>query len=131
MKVCSITAAATAALGVSLATAAGAQEKVQQDTSVTEAHAPGVKRLREAIDVLNTGDYAKTRAYFDANSVGAPNPNASPYAMPFSGHVPTFSHILNLHRRSGGFDLVRITTYPARSAVVGILRNRLTGDEEY
>ena len=35
---------------------------------MTEAQTAGVKRLKEMIEVLNTGDYATIRAYFEANS---------------------------------------------------------------
>lgn len=92
-------------------------------------YAAGEQRLKEVIEVLNTGDYAAMRAYFDANSVGAPD--SSTRATKFAGHVPTFSHILLRHGTSRGLDLLRVTTYPARGAVVGIVRNRATGDEEH
>jgi len=121
--------AGAAALALSLAAAAPAQQAQPNPAPMTEAQTAGVRRLEEMIEVLNTGDYAKMRAYFEANSVGAANP--SPGANTFSGHVPTFSHALNRYHASRGLDLVRVTTYPERGAVVGIVRNRLTGDEEY
>lgn len=57
-----------AALALSITAAAHAQQA--PDTApLTEAQTAGVRRLEEIIEVLNTGDYAKTRAYFEANSV--------------------------------------------------------------
>lgn len=106
-----------------------AQQAQQAPALSPELQVAGERRLRELLEVMNTGDYAKTRAYFEANSV--PQAEPSPNAAKFAGHLPTFSHILNRYRSSRGLDLVRVTTYPARGAVVGILRNRLTGDEEY
>ena len=121
--------AGAAALVLSMAAAAHAQQSQTDTTRMTEVQVASVKRLKEMLEVLNTGDYAKMRAYFEANSVGAPNAPAG--APPFSGHVPTFSHILNRYSASRGLDLVRMTTEPSRGEVVAIVRNRLTGDEEY
>jgi len=112
-----------------IAATAHAQQAQPATAPLTEAQTAGVRRLNEVIEVLNTGDYATIRAYIEANSVGVPNP--SPGAKTFSGHVPTFSHVLRRYMTSRGLDLVRVTTEPARGDVVGIVRNRLTGDEEY
>ena len=98
---------------------------------VGQAQSPGVKRLEEMIAVLNTGDYATTRAYFEANSVRVfPVP---PGSKPYSWEVGAFSQALGTYRRSRGVDLVRVTTVTQneRLITVGIVRNRLTGDEEY
>jgi CubicO group peptidase (beta-lactamase class C family) len=121
--------AGAAALALSIAAVAHAQQAQPDTATLTEAQTAGLRRLKEVIEVLNSGDYDTIRAYFDANSVGAPDP--PPRAKPFSGHVPTFSHVLIRYSTSRGLDLVRVTTEPSRGGVVGIVRNRLTGDEEY
>ena len=46
--------------------------QAQSDTTpLTDAQTAGVRRLQEVIEVLNTGDYATIRAYFEANSIHA------------------------------------------------------------
>lgn len=99
---------------------------------LTATQAAGVQRLKEVIAALNTGDYATIRAYFEANSVRVfPVP---PGTKTFSWEVGAFSQVLNRYRKSHGVDLVRVTTVatgPSRGDVVGIVRNRLTGDEEF
>ncbi|MES2521283.1 MAG: serine hydrolase domain-containing protein [Gemmatimonadota bacterium] len=131
-RIMRVRAFAVAVLSLSMASVAGAQRAVQAQPDaapMTELQTAELKRLKEMIEVLNTGEYAKMRAYFDANSVASPG--STPRAAPFSGHVPTFSHILDRYNQSRGLDLVRVTTDPARGEIVGIVRNRLTGDEEY
>ena len=128
MRACSRAFAGSATLVLSLAAVAHGQQAQLDTTSLTELQIAGVRRLKEMIEVLNTGDHAKMRAYFEANSVGAPDPQG---AKTFSGHVPTLSHILNRYSTSRGVDLVRVTTEPSRGEMVAIVRNRLTGDEEY
>jgi CubicO group peptidase (beta-lactamase class C family) len=111
-----------AALALSLAAVAPAQQPQQETAPMTEAqidaevvrYAAGVKRLKEVLAVLNTGDYATIRAYFEANS----DENA-------------LSNALGRYHLSRGYDLMRVTTEPNRGDVVGIVRNRTTGDEEY
>lgn len=108
---------------------AGAQPAQPNAVTLTEAQTAGVKRLKEVLAVLNTGDYATTRAYFEANSVRIfPVP---PGSRKFSWEVGAFSQVLARFHRSGGLDLVRVTTEPLRGDVVGIVRNRLSGDEDY
>jgi D-alanyl-D-alanine carboxypeptidase len=115
-----------AALALSFSTVAHAQ----QAPPLTEAGTAAVKRLKEVIEVLNTGDYATIRAYFEANSLqGVAGP---PGSKTFSWGVPQFSQILARYRDSRGLDLIRVTTLPSdRDVVAGIVRNRITGDEEY
>lgn len=127
--------AGAAALALSMAAAAQAQQAQPDPAPLTEAQAAGVKRLEEVIEVLNTGDYATMRAYLEANSVHtvAYNP---PNQKTFPWEVQALQQILDRYRRSRGLDLVRVTTEPSaggpvRPDVVGIVRNRLTGDEEY
>lgn len=107
-----------AVLSLSSATVLPAQQsqQPQQDmVPMTDAQTAGVKRLKEVIEVLNTGDYAKIRAYFEAQ-----------------GDEKWLANALMRHRISRGFDLMRVTTDPEHDAmVVGIVRNRTTGDEEY
>ena len=118
--------ASAAALALSIAVVA--QEQQAQPDAATEAQFAGVRRLKEVIAVLNTGEYATIRRYFETNSVRIfPVP---PSAKKFSWEVGAFSQVLNRYRQSGGVDLVRTTIDP-KGDIVGIVRNRLTGDEEY
>ena len=60
--------AGAAALALSIAAVAPAQH-VQPDTALlTEVQTAGVKRVKEMIEALNSGDYPTIRAYFDAQS---------------------------------------------------------------
>ena len=82
---------------------------------MTEVQTAGVKRVKEMIEALNSGDYATIRAYFDAQS----DPNG-------------FVNALGQYRLSRGFDLVRVELVPNRADLfAGIVRNRITGDEGY
>jgi CubicO group peptidase (beta-lactamase class C family) len=126
------------ALALSIATAAHAQQAQPDAALLTEAQAAGVKRLHEVIEVLNTGDYATMRAYFEENSVVPPAPPGMtnpPDIMKHPWGTPQFSRALITYHHSGGLDLIRITTVPDRGdfrdIVAGIVRNRLTGDEDY
>jgi CubicO group peptidase (beta-lactamase class C family) len=124
--------AGAAALALSIATVALAQQAQPDPAPLTEAQTAGVRRLKEMIAVLNTGDYAKTRAYFEANSVDIRT--GVPGVEPGSWHVTAFAQGLGRYSTSRGLDLVRVTTVPSgasRGDVVGIVRNRITGDEEY
>jgi CubicO group peptidase (beta-lactamase class C family) len=121
--------AGAAALALSMATVAPAQQAQADPAPLTEAQTAGVRRLKEMIEVLNTGDYAKTRAYFEANSVDIRTD--VPGVNPGSWNVTAFASGLDRYSASRGIDLVRVTTEPSRGDVVGIFRNRTTGDEEY
>ena len=88
--------AGAAALALSLATVAHAQQaqQAQPDTApMTEAQTAGVKRVKEMIEALNSGDYATIRAYFDAQS----DPNG-------------FANALGRYHLSRGYDLLRVET---------------------
>jgi CubicO group peptidase (beta-lactamase class C family) len=111
--------ACAAALALSIAAvthARQAQQPAKPDVApMTEAQIAGVKRVKEMIEVLNTGDYARIRAYFAAQS----DPNG-------------FVNALGQYQLSRGFDLVRVELVPNRGDLVaGIVRNRITGDEAY
>ena len=110
--------AGAAALALSLATVAHAQQQpqAQPDTApMTEVQTAGVKRVKEMIEALNSGDYATIRAYFDAQS----DPNG-------------FANALGRYHLSRGYDLLRVELVPDRGDLVaGIVRNRITGDEDY
>ena len=57
------------ALALVLSAAAGAHAQQQPDAApLTEVQQAAVKRLNEILELINSGDYAKTRAYFEANS---------------------------------------------------------------
>jgi CubicO group peptidase (beta-lactamase class C family) len=104
-----------AALALSIAAVAAAQQAQQDTAPVTEAQIAGVKRVKEMIEVLNSGDYATIRAYFDAQS----DPNG-------------FENALGRYHLSRGYDLMRVELVPNRGDLVaGIVRNRITGDEDY
>jgi CubicO group peptidase (beta-lactamase class C family) len=118
-----------AALALSIAAVAPAQQAQPDPAPLTEAQTAGVKRLKEVIEVLNTGDHAKTRAYFEANSVDIRTD--VPGVTPGSWHRTAFAQVLGRYSTSRGLDVVRVTTEPSRGDVVGIVRNRTTGDEEY
>ncbi|MDQ3489032.1 MAG: beta-lactamase family protein [Acidobacteriota bacterium] len=87
----------------------------------TIAASPEVKRLKELLAVVNSGDAAAMRTYLRANSVD-PRTNQSWSSM----LLPV---VLDLHRLSHGLDLVRVTA-DDRGRTVGILRNKTTGDEQ-
>jgi D-alanyl-D-alanine carboxypeptidase len=122
-------------LALSLATVAHTQQKATDTAPLTEVQTAGVKRVKEIIEVLNTGDYATIRAYLEANSV-----HTVAYNPPTQKTLPwekqALRQILDQYRRSRGVDLVRVATaFSHRDVVlpdvVGVVRNRLTGDEEY
>ena len=95
--------------------------------SDTVAGDAAVKRLKELLAVVNSGDPAAMKAYLEANSVDFTGRAWRQDLLPF---------VLDLHRTSLGFDLMRVekigaqqfqpqlTGYP-----VGILRNKLTEEE--
>ena len=131
-------ASAGLALALSIAALARAQPAQPDPALLTEAQTAGVRRLTEVIEVLNTGDYATIRAYFEANSLPLPAPPGAklpPGTKTFSWGVPQFSQVLITYRHSRGLDLIRVTTVPARGdvrdIVAAIVRNRTTGDEDY
>jgi CubicO group peptidase (beta-lactamase class C family) len=104
-----------AALALSMAAVAPAQQPQTDPATMTEAQTAGVKRLKETLEVLNTGDYAKIRAYFEAQR----DPNG-------------LENALSRYHLTRGYDLMRVEVVPNRGDLVaGIVRNRITGDEEY
>jgi D-alanyl-D-alanine carboxypeptidase len=131
-------AGAALALAPSIAPLAHAQQAQPDTAPLTEAQTAGVRRLKEVIAVLNTGDYATIRAYFEANSLPLPAPPGAtlpPGFKTFAWGVPQFSQVLITYRHSGGLDLIRVTIVPPflglSDVVAGIVRNRITGDEDY
>ncbi|HYC51599.1 MAG TPA: serine hydrolase domain-containing protein [Gemmatimonadaceae bacterium] len=106
--------ASAAALVLSLATSAHAQQQ-PNPAPLTEVQAAGVIRVKEMIEAVSSGNDATIRAYFGAQL----DPNGVVNA-------------LARYRVSGGYDLVRVELVPSRpDLVAGIVRNRITGDEEY
>jgi D-alanyl-D-alanine carboxypeptidase len=106
---------AAAALAVSIAAVAPAQQPQPDTAPMTEAQTAGVKRVKEMIEALNSGDHATIRAYFDAQS----DPNG-------------FESALGRYHLSRGYDLLRVELVPNHGELVaGIVRNRVTGDEDY
>jgi D-alanyl-D-alanine carboxypeptidase len=109
----SVFASATA-LALSLATVAHTQQ-APGTAQMTDVQAAGVTRIKEMIEALNTGDYAKIRDYFATQ--GDPN---------------GFVNALGRYHLSRGYDLLRVELVPGRGDLVaGIVRNRITGDEDY
>ena len=117
--------AGAAALVLSMAAVAPAQQAQPDPAPLTEAQTAGVRRLKELIEVLNTADYAKIRAYFEANSVDIRTD--VPGVKAGSWNVTAFASALDRYSASRGIDVVRVTTEPSRGDVVGIFRNRTTG----
>jgi CubicO group peptidase (beta-lactamase class C family) len=109
---------AAAALALSIAAVTYAQQQPQAQPAaapMTDVQTAGVKRVKEMIEALNSGDYATIRAYFDAQS----DPSG-------------FENALGQYHLSRGFDLVRVELVPTHGDMVaGIVRNRITGDEAY
>ena len=111
-----------AAVVLSLAAVAPARQAQQDPAPLTEAqidaevarHGVGGRRLKEVLAAFNSGDPATIRAYFEGQS-----------------DINGVTNALSRYHRSRGYDLMRVTTEPTRGGVVGIVRNRLTGDEEY
>lgn len=119
--------AGAAALALSVAAIAHAQQAQPGSGPATEAQipaAPAVKRLKELLEVVNTGDAAAMKAYLQANGVEAmKQPEGPPGALPLVGSV------LDLHRRSRGLDLVRVEKVEDSGASATV-RTKLTGDEQ-
>jgi CubicO group peptidase (beta-lactamase class C family) len=83
------------------------------------AVSPEVKRLKELLAVVNTGDAAAVRAYLQASSVSERTQTWDPFLLQI---------VLDLYRLSRGLELARVTT-DDRGRTVGILRNKTTWDE--
>src|SRR5688500_16931785 len=64
-------------LVVSLAAVAHTQQTAPNTAPLTEVQTAGVKRVKEMIEAVNSGDYATIRAYFD----GQRDPNGSVNAL--------------------------------------------------
>ena len=125
--VVAVAAAAAGICGASIIAYAQAPAITLPDTP-TDPFAASVKRLNEVLAVLNTGEYGTIRRYFEANSVRVfPVP---PGTKKSSWEVGAFSQVLARYHRSRGYDLVRVTVDP-KGDIVGIVRNRITGDEDY
>jgi CubicO group peptidase (beta-lactamase class C family) len=124
--------AVAAALALSVAPVAHAQRVMANAPARTEAQTAAIKRLNEVLEVLNTGDYAKMRSYFEANSIDIRT--GVPGVVSGSWNEQVFSQVLLRYHLSRGLDFVRVTfgdAPPLQGDVVGIVRNRTTGDEEY
>ena len=107
-------ALAGATLALSLAAVAHTQQKTPDTAPLTEGQAAAVKRVKEMIEALNSGDHATIRAYFESQS----DPNG-------------FANALARYHGSRGYDLMRVEVVPGADVAAGIVRNRMTGDEEY
>ncbi len=112
------TLAGAAALALSIATVPHAQQAqpAQPDAAaLTNVQTAGAKRVQETIEALNSADYATMRAYFETQL----DPNG-------------FENALGRYHLSRGYDLLRVEFVPNRGDLVaGIVRNRVTGDEDY
>lgn len=107
--------AGAAALALSLVAVAHTQQKAPDTAPMTAVQTAGVQRVREMIEALNSGDYATMRTYFAAQS----DPSG-------------FENALGRYHLSRGYDLLRVELVPNRGDLVaGIVRNRITGDEDY
>jgi CubicO group peptidase (beta-lactamase class C family) len=82
---------------------------------MTDIQASGVKRVKEMIEALNSANYETMRAYFDSQS----DPNG-------------LANAIGRYHLSRGYDLLRVELVANRGDLVaGIVRNRITGDEDY
>src|SRR4028119_539834 len=72
-------------------------------------------RLKEWREAVNSGAAAGIETYIEA-AAAKPGPFAVAY-------------VRDLYRRSRGFDFVRVASAKA-NGIIGVVRNRLTGDEE-
>lgn len=110
-------------LALSVAAIAHAEQVTPAPSEAEVAASPAVKRLKELLGVVNGGDGAAMAAYVQAHAVDPTKPPGPPGALPLVGSV------LDLHRRSQGLKLVRVTTVND-SGAVAVVRNKLTGDEQ-
>jgi CubicO group peptidase (beta-lactamase class C family) len=118
MKLAVKMSALAAAVTLTLAPVGQAQQAQPDAPPATEAEiaaSPAVKRLKELLEVVNSGDAARIRAYV---GTAAAKPGADAVA-----------YVRDLHRRSHGLDFVRVATVKD-NGLVAIVRNRLTDDEE-
>lgn len=112
------TSAVAAAAALMFAPVVQAQQAQPDAAPATEAQiaaSPAVKRLKELLEVVNSGDSARIKTWVQA---AAAQPGPVPVAV-----------TLDLYHRSRGLDLVRMQTVEG-SGIVAVLRNRLTGDEQ-
>ena len=123
--------ARAAALALSIAAVGHAQQAQPDPASLTEVQKASLKHLKELLAVVNTGDHAALVSYVKANTVERTY-SVPPGAAPRTVEQMVIRAGLNVYRISRGYDVVRVTTDNERhrDAVVGIVRNRLTGDEE-
>jgi CubicO group peptidase (beta-lactamase class C family) len=110
--------AAAAAVALAFAPVVQAQQAPPDAPPATEAQiaaSPAAKRLKELLEAVNSGDAAGIKTYAEAAAAN-PGPGAVAY-------------VRDLHRRSRGLDLVRVTRVED-NGIVAVVRNRLTGDEQ-
>lgn len=118
MKLILKMSAVAAAVTLTFAPVVQAQQARPDASPATEAEiaaSPAVKRLKELLEVVNSGDAARIKAYVQA-AAAQPGPGAVAY-------------VLGLRRRSQGLDLMRVQTVEGHGTVA-VVRNRLTGEEE-
>ena len=116
--------AVAAVLALSIAAVARAQQ-AQSDAEITAS--PAVKRLKELLEVVNSGDTAAMLAYVQANSVQTALPPGPVLPSPAA---PLGVRVLEIHRQnSHGLDLVRVATVEGNSALA-VVRNKVTGHEQ-
>lgn len=108
-------AAVTVALALAPALQAQQAQPVLHPTEAQIAASPAVKRLEELLEVVNSGDAARIKAWVQT---AAAQPGPVPVAV-----------TLDLYHRSRGLDLVRVEKVEG-NGIVAVLRNRLTGDEQ-
>jgi len=92
-----------------------AQTDSARPSEAEAAVSPAVKRVKELLEAVNSGDPAIIKAYADA-AAAKPGPEAVAY-------------VLDIQRRSHGLDFVRVASVE-KNGTVAVVRNRLTGDEQ-
>jgi D-alanyl-D-alanine carboxypeptidase len=122
-----------AVLTLSLSAVARGQLRAQptepDPASLTDVQKASLTRMKEVLEVVNTGNHATIVAYFKANAVKTTYPGP-PGAEPITHEQMAIQVGVLRAWRSGGLDLLRVIIDPSSGAVGGIVRNRMTGDEE-
>jgi hypothetical protein len=127
--------AGAAALALFVGSGAHAHQQAQGvPPAPTEAEivaSPAVKRLKELLEVVNSGDAAALKAYIVTNGVDVMKLQAGSGVNPLlSGtELPLIGRVLDLYRRSRGLDFVRVARVENGGAIA-VVRDKITGYEQ-
>jgi CubicO group peptidase (beta-lactamase class C family) len=127
--------ASAAALSLSVTAGAHAHQQAQgalePPTDGEIAASPAVKRLKELLEVVNSGDAAAMKAYIAANGVDVMRlqPGSGVNPLVSGTELPLVGRVLDLYRRSHGLIFVRVSRVEKNGAIA-IVRDKLTGYEQ-